>query len=112
MTQKNRNNLIIACNYPLNPERSLSYASLPQGSSKTSNFRRAKVFNEITHSNNSSKEEDRDNFVNRVLTAIDVKCNEEFVNHTISKGYFAKQSPIMTAKCWSTMSEAANLRLM
>ena len=63
MTQKNRNNLIIACNYPLNPERSLSYASLPQGSSKTSNFRRAKVINEITYSNDTSKEDNRDDFV-------------------------------------------------
>ena len=90
----------------------MSYASLPQGSSKTSNFRRAKVINEIIHSNNTSKEEDRDDFVNRVLTTIDIKYNEEFVNYTISKGYFTKQSPIMTAKYWSAMSEAANLRLI
>jgi hypothetical protein len=76
----------------------LSYAFLPQDSSKTSNFRRAKVINEIIHSNNTSKEEDRDDFVNRVLTTIDIKYNEEFVNYTISKAYFTKQSPIMTAK--------------
>ena len=80
MIQKNRNNPIITYNHPLNPERSLSYASLPQGSSKISNFRRAKVINEIIHSNNTSKEEDRDDFVNRVLTTIDIKYNEEFVN--------------------------------
>ena len=60
------------------------------GASKSSNHSWSQVIKTMIKSNSSTGMENNDNFVNRVLSMMELKRNDEFFNFTVKKDIIGK----------------------
>ena len=99
---------VIEYPHPIRPSVNMRFANMPSGNSKATNYRRAKVINTLI---DDTDKEGKEILIENILNMIDIKHNEEFFNFCVKKGYCQKQTPIMSALFWNSMSEAASLRI-
>ena len=79
------NDSTITYDSPFAHGRKVTYALIPQETSRSTNLHRSNMINNMINSNNTTNENKRDSFIHRILQMIDSKYNEEFFNYIIKK---------------------------
>ena len=90
--------------HPLHPEQNIDLFSVPQGTSRTSQHLRSKIITDIIDMNKLMDKSNSNEFVDKILTRINYKYNDDFFNYSLKNGYITKQENVMSALYWNAMS--------